>query len=205
MVDEDARKQSPSVRERFAQGRSQASALIVTKPTKVAPTEDRAASSERMLARWRRDAEIAAAARVKAVNDVASNRFPASLGTSVTLRKGHERASLLTNGSRQCRLVVTGCGPVPSRLGRKAVVVEMLARGKNARLMGRGITCDGETVLPIQTVQVRFDLLDPAAVVEVTVEPRPDGSRKKYGPKRWIKRRTERPVKGRFRPPKPSI
>jgi hypothetical protein len=204
MMDEDARKRSHLVRERFTHGRSRAVPVVVKKPAK-APQAVGPTLGERLLARSRNEAESAIAAKVNAVNDAASNRFPASAGTTVTLRKGHARACLLTFGVGQSRLVVRGCGPVPSRLRRKSVIVEMLALGLNSRLAGLGITCDGETVLPKRTVQVRFELLDPAAVVEVIVEQRPAGSKKKYGPKRWIKRRTERPVKGRFRRPRPSI
>jgi hypothetical protein len=72
-------------------------------------------------------------------------------------------------------------------------------------LAGRGITCDGEMVLPLRTNEVWLELRDPGAVIEVALADRPAGMRKKYGPKRWIVRRFERPVPGRYRRRKPKI
>ena len=152
----------------------------------------------RLLARARKEAED----RISTfVNDPAS-RFQGVGGTTAALSKDCTRASLLAH--EQYRIVVRGCGQVPVKLPkRKRVIVEMVAMDGRSRLVCRGITCDGEMVLPKRTVQVRLELIDLTASVEVTVGSRPNGTRKKYGPKRWIIRRTERPIEGRFRRPKP--
>lgn len=202
MSDQDARKPTQTVRHSFTHGRTRAIVVPIRKPDRPPPTPDD--FGQRMLARLRKDAEEAAAAKVKAVNERLSNRFPAVRGRTVTLSKEHPRACLLTHGDSQHRLLVAGCGHGTARK-KKKVVVEMHALGLNSRLDGAGITCDGEKVLPRRTVQVRVELLDAEALVDVTVEPRPPGSRKKYGPKRWIKRRFERPIEGRWRRPKPTI
>jgi hypothetical protein len=193
---------SGSVRNRFTHGRMRAVPAAIKKPPHPTSSTTALDMGARLLARARKQQEEIVS---KFVHDPASH-FPGVGGTTATLSKERKRASLQTRGADQSRLVVRGCGPVPARMPkRKAAIVEMVALGKHYRLAGRGITCDGEMVLPKSTTQVRLELIDLAAEIEVTVEPRPQGSRKKYGPKRWIKRRTERPVTGRWRRPKPSI
>jgi hypothetical protein len=136
-----------------------------------------------------------------------ASRFPATTETTILLSKENPRVRLLAYGDTddQERLLVSGCGPVPARLKRKNVIVEMLARGLRSRLAGAGITCDGEMVLPLRTEEVWLELMAPDAVVKITIANRPRGMRKKYGPQRWIVRRFERPVPGRYRRQKPKV
>jgi hypothetical protein len=137
-----------------------------------------------------------------------ASRFPATPETTAILSKENPRVRLLSYGDTddQERLLVSGCGPIPARLkSKKKVIVEMLARGLRSRLAGRGITCDGEMVLPLRTEEVWLELMAPGAVVEVTIAERPRGTRKKYGPQRWLVRRLERPVPGRYRGRKPKV
>jgi hypothetical protein len=105
----------------------------------------------------------------------------------------------------QYRMVVVGCGPVPARLRRKRAVAEAVVLGANYALRRWGITCDGEAVLPLRTRRVRLTLFNPSRTLEVTVERRPEGSRKKYAPRRWIAHRTARPTKGKRTHPRPAI
>lgn len=212
----DRKVSSDSVRNAFNRGRTQGIVVVAKKPvgadcapppnTSIAIERPPATSSiatardmgARLLARARKEAEDKISTFV---NDPAS-RFQGVVGTTATLSKACTRASLLAR--EQYRIVVRGCGQVPVKLPkRKRVIVEMMALDGRSRLACRGITCDGEMVLPKRTVQVRLELIDLTASVEVTVGSRPNGTRKKYGPKRWIIRRTERPIEGRFRRPKP--
>jgi hypothetical protein len=180
--------------------------VIIKKPPKGAAPAGVETISPRLPSELCEHNVRVSAAKATSTNTKPSYRFLGGTGTAVTLSKERTRARLDTRGGqRQSRLVVRGCGPVPTRPARKFIIVEATAMGKNSRLAGYGITCDGETVLPKRTTQVRFELRDREATVEVTVEYRPAGSRKKYGPKRWVKRRIEKPVKGRWRRPKPSI
>ncbi len=137
---------------------------------------------------------------------IGTPNYPSVEGTTVTLNRARPQATLRAAAATQCRIVVSGCGPVPRRLPkRKRVIIEMSALGKSSRLALRGITCDGEMALPKATTQVRVELLALGTEVAVTVEGRPVGSRKKATPKRWIVRGTERPISGRARPSKPKI
>jgi hypothetical protein len=187
-----------TVRAKFAHGRARQVLVGVRKPTKPAASLPAMDMGARLLARARKERDD----RFKIVHDPAS-RFPAVEGPTTTLSKGRERAALRPHGL--C-LVVRGCGPVPTRMPkRKPVIVEMDALNGQYRLTCRGITCDGEMTLPAKTTLVRFTLIDLEAAVSVTVAGRPDGSRKKKEPKRWITRRLVRPNAGKYRRPKPAV
>jgi len=187
-----------TVRTKFSQSRARQTLVVtVSKPSKAAAHPAPADVAERMLARDRKARDD----RFKIAPDSAS-RFPAVEGPTATLSKGRERASLRPHG---LYLVVRGCGPVPTRMPkRKRVIVEMDALNGQYRLACRGITCDGEMLLPAKTTLVRVTLIDLGAEVTVTTG-RQQGSPRKKEPKRWITRRLQRPLVGKHRRPKPAI
>lgn len=184
-----------AIRKHFAHGRSKPITIVPRKPV------DRLAAHPARQAALPLVRKGGMAQRAIKVPSTSAPR-----GTTVTLNRECPSATLLAGGYHQSRIVVKGCGAVPTQLPlRKRVFVEMMAAGKVKRLMATGITCDGEAVLPKRVIRVRLELKQLDAEIVVTVEQRPAGSRKKYGPKRWLVRRTERPVRGGVRRPKPLI
>lgn len=133
-------------------------------------------------------------------------KLPPPKAPAVVLSKARPKARVKTTGIKQSRIVIRLLNrTVPARLARKSSILEVVAVNERYRLQAWGVTSDGETVLPKRTLEVRLDLQDPTAEVEVLVEERPAGSRKKLAPKRWIKRNLQRPLDEKWRRPKAAI
>jgi len=121
-------------------------------------------------------------------------KLPPPKAPAVVLNKAQPKARIKAAGHKQSRMVVRLLDrTVPARLSKKRPIMEAVAVNERYRLESWGVTSGGETVLPKKTLEVRLELLDLTAEVEVVVEERPAGSRKKYAPKRWIRRGLQRP------------
>ena len=121
-------------------------------------------------------------------------KLPPPKAPAVVLNKAQPKARIKAPGHKQSRMVVRLLDrTVPTRLSRKRAIMEAVAVNERYRLESWGVTSDGETVLPKRTLEVRLAFLDLTAEIEVVVEERPAGSRKKYAPKRWIRRGLQRP------------
>lgn len=198
-----------SIREGFKSGRVSAPDLVVRKrsrpaqravaPPVAAPAPIRGPASESAA-----QPEAAPAPLSPGAIKVAglTLKLPPPKAPAVVLDKSQPKARIKATGHKQSRMVVRLLDrTVPTRLSRKRAIMEAVAVNERYRLESWGVTSDGETVLPKRTLEVRLELLDLTAEVEVVVEERPAGSRKKYAPKRWIRRGLQRPGE-RWRRPK---
>lgn len=195
------------IRERFTHGRARVPEVAVKKPIGrsgvLAPTT-------RPATKKPQEAPPLPAASVEPTRTIKiaglSVSLPPPTEPPIILSKAQPKARIKTTGLRQSRLIVKLLNrTVPARLTKKRAILEAIPVNDRYRLDGWGVTSDGETVLPKRTAEVRLELRDLTAEVEVIVEERPAGSRKKYAPKRWIQRRLERPRPDKWRRPRAAI
>lgn len=198
---------SPSIREGFKERRVGAADAVIKKPTRPGTTHKHLQQASPGAVRPAHGVEAPAhpaPQRAAPVPLPISPRPPRGRHTA-TLSKSAPRVRFEITAGLQHRLIVLGCGPVPTRLRRKRPFLEVRALGQRYALARWAVTCDGEAVLPKSAAVVWVELTQLDATIEVIVERRPSGSRKKYGPTRWIDRRSQRPVKGRWRRPAAAV